>query len=111
MNGYVPVRNGELYYEVEGAGHPLVLIHAGVADHTMWDAQAPVFARRFRVIRYDTRGYGRSRTQDTEYSERQDLLDLLDHLGVPAAHVVGISRGGMIAIDFTLEHPRGLPRS
>lgn len=105
MNGYVPVKNGELYYEVDRQGHPLVLIHAGVADHTMWDAQVPVFGQRFQVIRYDTRGYGRSRTEDTEYSERQDLLDLLDHLRVPAAHVIGISRGGGIAIDFTLEHP------
>lgn len=105
MNGYVPVQNGELYYEETGNGHPLVLIHAGVADHTMWDAQVPVFAERFRVIRYDTRGYGRSRTQDTEYAERQDLLDLLDYLRVPAAHIIGISRGGGIAIDFTLEHP------
>jgi len=105
MNGYAPVRNGELYYETQGEGYPLVLIHAGVADHTMWDAQVPAFARRFRVIRYDTRGYGKSRTEDTEFSNRQDLLDLLDHLQVPAAHVIGISRGGQIAIDFTLEHP------
>jgi 3-oxoadipate enol-lactonase len=105
MNGFAPVYNGELYYEIEGQGHPLVLIHAGVADHTMWDAQVPVFAQRFRVIRYDTRNYGRSRTHDTEFSNRQDLLDLLDHLQVPAAHVLGISRGGSIAVDFTVEHP------
>jgi 3-oxoadipate enol-lactonase len=104
-SGYAPVHNGELYYEVEGQGHPLVLIHAGVADHTMWDAQVPVFSQRFTVIRYDTRGYGKSRTQDTEFANRQDLLDLLDHLHVPAAHIVGISRGGSIAVDFTLEHP------
>jgi pimeloyl-ACP methyl ester carboxylesterase len=105
VNGFAPVHNGELYYEVNGEGHPLVLIHAGVADHSMWDAQAPVFSQGFRVIRYDTRGYGKSRTQDTEFSNRQDLLDLLNHLQVPAAHVIGISRGGQIAIDFTLEHP------
>lgn len=105
MNGYAPIHNGELYYEVDGQGHPLVLIHAGVADHTMWDAHAPVLASRFRVIRYDTRGYGKSRTQDTPFSNRQDLLDLLDHLQVPAAHLIGISRGGQIALDFTLEHP------
>lgn len=104
MNGFATVHKGELYYEVDGEGHPLVLIHAGVADHTMWDAQVPVFAQRFRVIRYDTRGYGRSRSQDTDFSNRQDLLDLLDHLQIPAAHIVGISRGGSIAVDFTLEH-------
>jgi 3-oxoadipate enol-lactonase len=105
MDGYAPVHNGELYYVDEGKGHPLVLLHAGVADHTMWDAQVRAFTKRFRVIRYDARGYGRSRTQDTEFSNRQDLVDLLDHLQVPAAHVIGISRGGQIAIDFTLEYP------
>jgi pimeloyl-ACP methyl ester carboxylesterase len=105
MNGYAPVKDGELYYAADGEGHPLVLLHAGVADHTMWDEFIPVLSRRFRVIRYDARGFGRSRTEDTTYSNRQDLLDLLDHLGVDRAHVVGISRGGQIAIDFAVEHP------
>jgi hypothetical protein len=49
-SGYAPVENGELYYEVAGAGHPLLLIHAGVADRRMWDDQFAVFAERFRVI-------------------------------------------------------------
>lgn len=105
MNGYAPVHNGELYYEASGEGHPLVLLHAGIADHTMWDAHAPVFAQRFRVIRYDARGYGRSHTQDTEFSDWQDLEDLLDYLQTPAAHLIGISRGGSTAIDFALQHP------
>jgi 3-oxoadipate enol-lactonase len=106
MNGFAPVKDGELYFEVDGEGHPLVLLHAGVADHTMWDEHVPALSRRFRVIRYDARGFGRSRTGDTTYSNRQDLLDLLDHLGAARAHVVGISRGGQIAIDFTVEHPQ-----
>jgi pimeloyl-ACP methyl ester carboxylesterase len=105
QTGYAPVFHGELYYEVIGQGHPLLLIHAGVADCQMWDAQLDEFARRFRVIRYDTRGYGRSRTEDTSFSNRQDILDLLDHLGVEKTHLIGVSRGGHIAIDFTLEHP------
>jgi pimeloyl-ACP methyl ester carboxylesterase len=51
------------------------------------------------------RGYGRSRTQIVAFSHRQDVLDLLDHLGVEKAVVLGVSRGAMIATDFTLEHP------
>ncbi len=103
--GFAPVYHGELYYEAAGSGHPVLLIHAGVADLTMWDAQFDLFSQSYRVIRYDTRGYGRSRTQNTEYSNRQDILDLFEHLGVEKASIVGISRGGQIAIDFTLEHP------
>ncbi|MBA3531437.1 MAG: alpha/beta hydrolase [Ardenticatenales bacterium] len=104
-SGLAPVQGGELYYEVTGEGTPLVLIHAGVADHTMWDAQVAAFAPHYRVIRYDMRGFGRSRTESCEFSNRQDLRDLLAHLGVKSAYVLGISRGGHIALDFALEFP------
>jgi pimeloyl-ACP methyl ester carboxylesterase len=104
-SGYAPVESGELYYEVAGHGHPLLLIHAGVADRRMWDDQFAVFAERFRVIRYDTRGFGRTRTEAATFSNRQDVADLLSHLGIERAHAIGVSRGGQIAVDFTLEHP------
>jgi len=102
---FAPVYNGSLYYEVKGSGRPVLLIHAGVADYTMWDNQISIFSQSYRVIRFDTRGYGRSRTETTEFSYRQDILDLFKHLGVEQACLIGISRGGQIAIDFTLEHP------
>jgi 3-oxoadipate enol-lactonase len=104
-SGYAPVENGELYYEVAGQGHPLLLIHAGVADLRMWDHQFATFAEHFRVIRYDTRGFGRSRTAATTFSDQQDIVDLLRHLGVERVHIIGVSRSGKIAIDFALEHP------
>lgn len=103
--GYAPVYKGSLYYEVTGTGQPLLLIHAGVADCSMWDKQMDVFSHAYRVIRYDTRGYGQSHTETTQFSNRQDILDLFKHLGVEKAVVIGISRGGQIAIDFTIEHP------
>jgi 3-oxoadipate enol-lactonase len=103
--GYLEVPGGRLYYEVTGSGHPLVLIHAGVANLRMWDSQVPVFAKEYRVIRYDTRGYGRTETDDVSFSNRADLAALLDHLDEPSAYVLGISRGGIIALDFTLEQP------
>ena len=103
--GFVPVNNGQLYYKVAGSGKPILFIHAGVADCTMWDEQFALFSQAYRVIRYDTRGFGKSCTETTEFSNRQDILDLFDHLGIDRACVIGISRGGQIAIDFTLEHP------
>lgn len=105
ITGLAPVNRGQLFYEVAGSGKPVLLIHAGVADHTMWDEQFNLFSKFFKVIRYDSRGYGRSHTETTEFSNRQDIIDLLDHLGVDRTAVIGISRGGQIAIDFTLEHP------
>lgn len=104
-SGFAPVHNGSLYYEVAGSGQPILLIHAGVADSSMWDDQFNLFSQNCRVIRYDTRGFGKSRTENTEFSNRQDIVDLFSLLGIERACVIGISRGGQIAIDFTLEHP------
>jgi len=104
-SGYVPVTGGRLYFEVAGTGHPLVLIHAGIADCRMWDEQFQVFSQIYRVIRYDTRGFGKSKTEDVEFSNRQDLFDLLAHLEVEKAYILGASRAGGIALDFTLDHP------
>jgi 3-oxoadipate enol-lactonase len=104
-SGFAPIHNGSLYYEVAGSGQSILLIHAGVADCSMWDVQFYLFSQYYQVIRYDTRGFGKSRTETTEFSNRQDILDLLNHVGIKQACVIGISRGGQIAIDFTLEHP------
>jgi 3-oxoadipate enol-lactonase len=104
-SGFVDVDGGHLYYEVEGAGDPLLLIHGGLGSLRMWDGQAPVFAEHYRVIRYDTRGFGRSETDEVEFSNRDDVRAVLDHVGVPSAHVVGQSRGGIIGLDFVLEYP------
>lgn len=105
QNGYLETNGAKLYYEVAGDGYPVVLIHAGVADHTMWDEQMGPFTQKYRVIRYDTRGFGKSITEDVECSEHRDLYDLLKHLGIKRAHLVGNSRGGTIALDFALENP------
>jgi len=104
-SGVVEVDGGRIYYEVEGAGHPLLLIHGGLGSLRMWDEQAPAFARRYRVIRYDTRGFGRTETGDVEFSNRADAAAVLDHLGAASAHLVGQSRGGIIALDFVIDYP------
>src|SRR4030067_1279446 len=104
-SGFAPAFKGQLYYEVTGTGQSILLIHAGVADCSMWNDQFDLFSRSYQVIRYDTRGFGKSRTETTGFSNRQDILDLLNHLGVDKAVVIGISRGGQIAIDFTIQHP------
>ncbi|HMQ31074.1 MAG TPA: alpha/beta hydrolase [Chloroflexaceae bacterium] len=109
--GYAPVQGGELYYEVAGDGPAVVLVHAGIADLTMWDAQVAALAPRYKVVRFDCRGFGRTRTAPVPFSNRQDVVELLDHLGVAQAALVGCSRGGQIALDLALERPervRGL---
>jgi 3-oxoadipate enol-lactonase len=104
-SGFVEVDGGRVYFELEGEGHPLLLIHGGLGSLRMWDDQVDAFAERYRVIRYDTRGFGRTETEDVEFSNRADAAAVLDHVGVGSVYLVGQSRGGMIALDFLLEHP------
>jgi 3-oxoadipate enol-lactonase len=72
----------------------------------MWDEQFEPFACQYQVIRYDMRGFGRSDVPSQErYSPAQDLKALLSHLGLGRAHILGLSRGGAVAIDFALTYP------
>jgi len=100
------VPGGELYYEVEGAGVPVALVHGNALDLRMWDDQMPALADIARVVRYDARGFGRStRDADTRYSHADDLWLLLDHLGIERAVLVGLSMGGRTAVEATLGAP------
>lgn len=105
QSGYVTVAGGTIYYELAGQGPVVALLHAGIADLRMWDAQLPALAERYSVLRYDARGFGRTRSEPVTFSNRDDLAALLDALGIARAALVGCSRGGMIALDFALERP------
>ena len=102
---WLDVPGGRLYYETAGSGAPVVLLHGGFGDRRMWDDQLPALLPRYRVIRYDHRGFGRSPQPDTAYLATDDLRRLLDHLGVAKAHLMGNSVGGMVALEFALAHP------
>lgn len=106
QSGFLETDGARIYYEVEGDGSPLLLIHGGLGSLRMWDGVVPAFADRHRVIRYDTRGFGQTETEDVEFSNRADAVAILDHLGVESTVAVGQSRGGNIALDLAIEQPR-----
>jgi pimeloyl-ACP methyl ester carboxylesterase len=103
--GYAEVDGGRLYYEAKGDGRPLVLLHGGLVNSGLWDRQFDVFARQYRVVRYDLRGFGKSSDTTESYSHVEDLHALLGILGIERAHVLGLSMSGTIALDFTLTYP------
>jgi 2-hydroxy-6-oxonona-2,4-dienedioate hydrolase len=103
--GYADVNGAKLYYEVVGEGHPLVFLHAGIANLHMWDDQARAFRDRYRVIRFDHRGFGQSSAPAGPASIPDDVYGMLTFLNVDKAYVVGCSMGGGAALDFTLAHP------
>ena len=107
------------FYEDAGDGPIVVLVHGYGGDLRLWDAQtAPLSDAGFRVIRYDIRGHGRSLIAPDGYTYENyaaDLRDLLDRLNVerPVAeglsvgpvHLVGLSMGGGVVLQFALDHP------
>lgn len=102
---FAEVNGTKLYYEMKGNGPAIVFIHSGGFDSRTWDDQFSAFSGRYTVIRYDVRGYGKSKASTKPYSDDEDLYQLLKSLKVQKAHLIGLSLGGRIAIDFTLTHP------
>lgn len=99
---YVDIGNGYLYYEEAGEGVPLIFVHGHSLDCRMWDRQFYVFARNYRTIRYDLRGYGKSspQSEDYQFTHVEDLVALMDSLHIDKAHIVGLSLGGYIGTDM-----------
>src|SRR2546428_13584844 len=98
----------ELNYTVEGNGPWLVMSHSLACDLTMWDEQAAVLRRNFKVLRFDTRGHGASDAPEGEYTldmMAYDVHGLLQALSVERCHWVGLSMGGMIGQTFALKFP------
>lgn len=104
-SGSVRTRGAEIAYDVCGAGDPLVLLHAGIADRRMWDGQLEPFAAAFRVVRIDLRGFGDTTADRSPFTHHGDVDAVLDALGIGGAHVVGASMGGAVALDLALHHP------
>ena len=105
LTGFVETNGTQLYYEMMGEGHAIVLLHGGYLDRRMWDEQFAILADYYQVIRYDIRGFGKSALPQVPYADRQDLYALLQFLGIKKTYLLALSLGGEIAIDFTLAHP------
>lgn len=103
MNGFFRSGEASIGYEAAGEDPPLVLVHAGIADRTMWEPQVePFTAAGYRVIRYDLRGFGDSTLPPGPFSNIDDLRGVLEHLGIRSARLAGVSLGGRIALELAL---------
>ncbi len=102
---FAEINGVKMHYDIQGEGQPLVLIHAAIANLNMWEAQMPAFSQSHKVLRYDVRGFGETPDPAGKYTDYNDLELLLDKLGISHAHVLGISNGGRIALEFALTHP------
>jgi 3-oxoadipate enol-lactonase len=106
MELMVSVNGGEVRAEDRGSGDPAVLLlHPGWGDSSIWDGVLDRLPEGARVVRYDSRGYGRSPAPATEYTELGDLEAVLERLDVSDAVVAGHSGGGATALGLALAHP------
>ena len=102
----IPVPGGHMYAVAEGDGPPIALLHAGVVDSRVWEPLVPLLTSAgYQAIRYDARGFGRSMTEDVEFTRKDDLLAVMDAFGAGRAALVGNSQGGQIAVDLAVTHP------
>jgi pimeloyl-ACP methyl ester carboxylesterase len=98
----------ELFYEVAGAGDPLVLVHGSWGDHSVWQGVVPALAESFHVVTYDRRGHSQSERPSGQGSRREDeedLAALMEALDCAPAHVAGNSFGASIALGLAARRP------
>ena len=99
------VNGADLAYDDAGTGHPLLLVHAGIANRHMWDPVWEVLASRFRVIRPDLRGFGDTPAATQPFTNWEDLAGLLRELDARPAHVIGVSMGASASLELAIAAP------
>ena len=106
----VQVNGIEIYYETEGAGEPLLLLHGGTGCQENWaHAGRDQFASEYTLILPDARGHGRTTNPQKTITHRQcalDTLSLLDHLGIHKCRAIGVSMGGNILLHMATHQPQ-----
>ncbi|HEX6007324.1 MAG TPA: alpha/beta fold hydrolase [Burkholderiales bacterium] len=109
----VAVSDGEIEYQDQGRGHPLIFVSGLGGVGRYWEPQLSAFSTRYRVVTYDQRGTGGSDRKQRTFSVdgmTSDLVGLMDALGIEKAHIVGLSTGGAIGQTLAVEHPQRLAR-
>lgn len=103
---FAEAEGGKLAYETCGSGDKaIVLLHDGILHSAAYDDVWPLLCQRFKVVRYDRRGYGQTPAATTPFASGDDLAAVMKAAGVTHATLVGSSAGGGIAVDFALAHP------
>lgn len=106
QTGFADVNGTKLYYELAGTGTPFIMIHAGIADSRMWNNEFTHFADSYQVLRFDMRGYGKSKAIDGDFNIQDDFEALLKILQIdPPMILMGCSIGAGLAVEYALENP------
>ncbi len=102
------INGASMYYRVDGQGDPVLFIMGTGLSHKLWESQVRAFETKYRCVRYDNRGTGKTEKTRDAHSIRQyanDANALLEYLGIQKAHVIGWSLGSAIAQELAINHP------
>ena len=105
----VNVNGINVYYEITGSGEPLILVHGLGSSTRDWEQQVEFFSKRYQVITYDLRGHGKTDKPKGPYTIKlfaADAAALISAIGIGAAHIGGISLGGMITFQLAVDEPQ-----
>jgi pimeloyl-ACP methyl ester carboxylesterase len=103
-----PVNGINMYYQVHGDGEPLVMVQGFAGGHEAWFFQLRAFKKHYKVVIFDNRGITRSGGADQCYTIKtmaEDVVGLMDYLGIPKAHILGLSLGGIVAQEIAISYP------
>jgi pimeloyl-ACP methyl ester carboxylesterase len=106
---YADVNGIKVYYEIYGAGEPLLLLHGNSGSMESFSQQIPELSKHFKVIAVDSRAQGKSTDSDQEITYAlmaSDMSALMDKLNLASVHVVGWSDGGNVGLELALAHPQ-----
>lgn len=106
---FTRINDINMYYDIIGEGYPMVLIHGLSASNEVWLSQVPAFSQKHTVVTMDLRGHGQSDKPEMAYSIElfsNDVVALMDHLGIKQAIIIGVSMGGMVAQRMALDHSK-----
>jgi pimeloyl-ACP methyl ester carboxylesterase len=105
---FAKVNGINVNYRVEGQGQPLVMVAGLAMNLSGWQPQLAVFKKQYRIITFDNRGIGKSDKPKGPYPPKimaEDTVQLMDHLNIKEAHILGVSMGGLIAQEIAIRHP------
>lgn len=103
--GYASVNGGKLYYEIAGEGEAVLFIHGLFLDSRLWEHQFEELSKQYKVIRFDARGFGNTEIDEEPFANYDDIKELINYLQVDQVHVVGLSLGGQLALEFAVMYP------
>ena len=105
---FIDINDVRICYQIHGDGYPVVLIHGFGSKKESFMAQIPALSQEFKIISFDNRGSGKSERPDMPYTMEMfadDIKGLMDYFEITRAHLIGLSLGGMIGLNFVLKYP------